>query len=223
MTVKITCPHCDQHIEAPCEVVSTVVSCPTCNQQFYVRPKPPPPKPAASPTAAPSQPTKHVEDYAADAICAGAKAGFKAAKFVAPIFGRIGAKIASRAAKATAKAAAPHVKNVSKGTIEIAKGAASLVSNWLNPTYTPEEIARQKRQERKERIATFWATFIILSLSGLTVWLATLPHIEEIATAIAGYALVGIVCLVVLVVIIGFIALMTNRTGQRIVYWLFFR
>jgi len=36
MTIKITCPHCAQHIEAPGEVLGTIVSCPNCNNAFHV-------------------------------------------------------------------------------------------------------------------------------------------------------------------------------------------
>lgn len=45
MTIKITCPHCQQHIEAPSTIVGTVVSCSTCNRQFQVPPKLPPQPP----------------------------------------------------------------------------------------------------------------------------------------------------------------------------------
>jgi len=45
--IKITCPHCAQHIEAPAEVIDTVISCPTCSKEFHVgkRSTQPPPIP----------------------------------------------------------------------------------------------------------------------------------------------------------------------------------
>lgn len=45
MKIKITCPHCEQRIEAPVDVIGTVVTCPTCNKDFHVgkrTPQPPP-------------------------------------------------------------------------------------------------------------------------------------------------------------------------------------
>ena len=44
MTIKISCPNCAQHIEAPGEVVGTVVSCPTCNKNLHVGRRTPPDK-----------------------------------------------------------------------------------------------------------------------------------------------------------------------------------
>ena len=43
--VKFACPHCGQHLEAPEEVLGTVVECPSCNKQIQV----PRPAPIASP------------------------------------------------------------------------------------------------------------------------------------------------------------------------------
>lgn len=36
MTIKIACPHCQQRIEAPGDVIGTVVTCPTCQQPIHV-------------------------------------------------------------------------------------------------------------------------------------------------------------------------------------------
>ena len=36
MTIKFTCPHCTQRIEAPSDLIGTAVSCPTCNRTFDV-------------------------------------------------------------------------------------------------------------------------------------------------------------------------------------------
>jgi len=36
-TIKIDCPHCEQRIEAPSEILGTDVSCPTCNRLFHAK------------------------------------------------------------------------------------------------------------------------------------------------------------------------------------------
>ena len=46
--VKISCPHCAQHIEAPADVIGTVVTCPTCNKDFHVGKRAPQPPPIPS-------------------------------------------------------------------------------------------------------------------------------------------------------------------------------
>jgi hypothetical protein len=48
MAIKITCPHCEQHLEAPDEFVGTIVSCPTCTKEFHVGSKAAPPLPPAT-------------------------------------------------------------------------------------------------------------------------------------------------------------------------------
>lgn len=53
MTIKITCPHCDQPIEAPGEVLGTIVACPTCAREFHVGQ---PPTTVQAPPAQPSKP-----------------------------------------------------------------------------------------------------------------------------------------------------------------------
>jgi len=34
--IKFTCPKCDQHIEAPADLIGSIVSCPTCNQNIHI-------------------------------------------------------------------------------------------------------------------------------------------------------------------------------------------
>jgi DNA-directed RNA polymerase subunit M/transcription elongation factor TFIIS len=43
-TVKVVCPHCDQHLEVPEDLLGTVVACPSCNKQIQL----PAPAPVSS-------------------------------------------------------------------------------------------------------------------------------------------------------------------------------
>jgi curved DNA-binding protein CbpA len=54
-TIRTTCPHCGQHIEAPAECIGTIVSCPTCNGQFHIGKRPPAPTETPQPPPIPSQ------------------------------------------------------------------------------------------------------------------------------------------------------------------------
>ena len=68
MTIKITCPHCEQPIEAPGEVIGTVVPCPTCTKEFHVGSKTQ--QPISSIPKQPPQKSKSILGAVRNFICA---------------------------------------------------------------------------------------------------------------------------------------------------------